>query len=139
MFNYEESQLKRLEPADHYMVKVRTDSGETKWILVLPEAFARIRAILVEEGRKDAEAASRVDMARARKLDGLLRWIADETPYEFDRHKESAPVGSELWHDWAGDVLAAAHNKRVITMDRRNELLQELYVVWTGDTSSDSE
>lgn len=78
-------------------------------------------------------------MDRARNLDGILRKIAANTPHQFEQWKPDAPVGSEGWHDFMGDVLAASHNLRVISMDRRNELMQELYVVWTGDTSSDTE
>jgi hypothetical protein len=131
MFNYAKAELAKLNPGDYYMVKLTSGGGgETRWLTISQTTLDNIASVLVLAHRE-------MDMERARKLDETIRLIAGETPFEFDTHKASAPVGSELWHDFAGDVLAASHNKRVINMERRNELLQELYVVWTGDTSSD--
>lgn len=132
-FNYEAAQLARLSRSEFYRIQIVADHGETKWLSVSARKFERIAAILREEGVR------RIDMERARKLDAVLREVAGRTPFEFDDFRASGPIGSELWHGFMGDVLAASHNLRVITMDRRNELMQELYVVWTGDTSSDTE
>lgn len=78
-------------------------------------------------------------MPRAREVDATIRKIAEQTPHKWDEFKRQCPVGSEGWFSFMWDVMCAAHNLRIISMDRRNELIQEVYVVWTGDTSSDSE
>lgn len=136
MFNYAKCELGKLNAAEVYRIKITSDEGgETRWISIDPATLDKITAVLVLAHRE-------MDTERARKLDATVREIAARTPFDFRKRapeRMDAPIGSELWHGFMGDVLAASHNTRTITMDRRNELMQELYVVWTGDTSSDSE
>jgi hypothetical protein len=49
-FNYEASQLDRLEPAEFYRLQIRSDvRGETKWLNITPAQLAAIREILTGE------------------------------------------------------------------------------------------
>lgn len=60
-------------------------------------------------------------------LDSELRGIAKICTGPFRPEDEKAPVGSEGWYQWAGTVIATAHNTRVIGMDTRNRLLDSVY------------
>lgn len=131
-FNYAKAELRKLESGDVYRLKITSDTGgETRWLTISRATLDNIATVLILADK------SGMDMERARKLDTTVREWAGKTPFTFDPDKEAAPVGSEAWHSFMGDVLAASHNMRVMPMDVRNDLMQELYVVWTGDTSSD--
>jgi hypothetical protein len=48
-FNYEMSELRKVEPANDCRIKITSDAGETRWMSVRPETFAAIRAALIAQ------------------------------------------------------------------------------------------